>query len=102
MELAELLEMEKEVLAKEYEAKIKNLTDELETPVIGDSAWIKEATSVKDMETIKKVILYPFRDELEGRYVYYADGFNGRWRFNTKEMRTWLAKNFSRIDWKVK
>lgn len=99
MLIAELIEMEKEALRKEYELKLKELEDQVEHGAIGDMKWLKERLDIKSTEVIKDRLLYPFRDELEGDIVYYADRPGNPFRINKSKFNEWMVENFSRVDW---
>ncbi|RLK63176.1 DUF771 domain-containing protein [Atopobacter sp. AH10] len=100
MELAELFEMEKQVQAKEYEKKLAELEKQLEIGSVGDSKWACEMLGIKTFAKIKELVLYPFRNELEGEIVFFSDTQGIPWRFNKYKFRHWVDENFKRIEWK--
>lgn len=99
MSVSELIEMEKEVLRQEYELKLKELEDQLEYGAVGDMKWLKERLNIKSIQVIKERVLYPFREELEGDVVYYADRPGNPFRINKALFNKWMVENFSRVDW---
>lgn len=99
MSIAEILELEKQVIKQEYETKLKKLEEESQLGEVGDMEWLKEVTSINAPSTIRGQILYPFRKELEGRIVYYPDVKGKPWRVNKLAFKQWLDKNFERIEW---
>lgn len=102
MSIAELIEMEKEVIQKEYELKIKCLEDQIEFGSVGDTQWLKDRLSIQSLTVIKERLLYPFRKELEGRIIYYSDKKGVPFRINKALFNDWLVNNFERIDWSDK
>lgn len=99
MSIADLLEMEKEVIRKEYELKIQELEQQMEDGSIGGIDWLKERLNIKTLETLKNKLLYPFRDELEPNIIYYPSQKRVPWRVNKTKFNKWLTDNFGRIDW---
>lgn len=96
--LTKLIELEQTKIKYEFELEIQQLKEQLDYGQIGDLAWLKERTSIKSLEKLKESILYPFRSELEGKIVFYADGKGIPWRFNKHLMNKWLVENFERIE----
>ncbi len=99
MSITELYELEKELIKEKYESEIKTLRQESEYGSIGDMDWLKETTSISSPGLVKELILYPFRDELERKVVYYPSGKGKPWRVNKWRFKEWLNNNFERIDW---
>lgn len=97
MSIAELIEKEKQVIHLEYEIKLKELKAQMDFGSYGKMDWIRERTGLS-ANTLKEKILYPFRKELEGRIVSYADKPGVPWRFNKYLMNEWLVENFDRIE----
>ena len=99
MSIAELLEMEKEVIRKEFEQKILVLEQESDYGSVGDIEWLKERVNVKSIDTLKNKLLYPFKKELEPNIIYYPTQKRVPWKVNKAAFNHWMFQNFSRIDW---
>ena len=101
MEIAQLLELEKEAEALKYKMVIAELEEKIRSqPAIGNSDWACNAAGCSSIRILKERILYPFRSELEGEIVYYSDKQGVPWKFNKNKFITWLDDNFGRIEWK--
>ena len=96
MSIVELIEKEKQVIHLEYEMKLKNLEEQMDYGAYGKIDWLRERTGLS-VNSLKDKILYPFRKELEGKIVSYADKPGVPWRFNKFLMNKWLVDNFERI-----
>lgn len=99
MSVAEILELEKEVIRKEYELKIQELEQQMEDGSIGDIDWLKARLNIKSIDTLKNKLLYPFRDELEPNIIYYPSQKRVPWKVNKAAFNHWMVENFSRVDW---
>lgn len=96
MSVSELIEKEKELLAKEYELKLEHIKQEYEEDGWGDLEWLSEKTTIKSRDKLQEMILHPYRTELEGHIVSY--GGRGRaYVINKKPMLEWLENNFERV-----
>ncbi|SEP93166.1 protein of unknown function [Ignavigranum ruoffiae] len=98
MSIAELLELEKESLIKAYEQKIAKI-EQSKDDGVGDMKWLREKIGISSTDTIKEILLIPFKDELQGKLVFYSDVQGKPWRFNKQPLIKWLEENFERIDW---
>ena len=58
-------------------------------------AWFKQETGIKHPDTLKTMILYPFRKELE-KFVMYPEKKGSPWRFHRAATLDWLENNFGR------
>lgn len=98
MGIAELIELEKEALRKEYELKIAKLQAEIDSSEEPAMEWLKKYLGIKTEETIKKNILFPFRKELEPDIVDFPPTNGSYWYVNKEKFKEWYAENFGRIN----
>ena len=54
--------------------------------------WLKAKTGYKDIATLKKRILLPYRDELE-TIIYYPKKRGEHWKINRSHMEQWLINH---------
>lgn len=59
-------------------------------------AWFKQETGIKHPDTLKTMILYPYRKELE-KFVKYPEKKGSPWRFHKGATLEWLENNFERL-----
>lgn len=59
-------------------------------------AWFKQETGIKHPDTLKTMILYPYRSELE-KFVKYPEKKGSPWKFHKGATLDWLENNFERI-----
>lgn len=102
MNATRIIELEIERKTLELKAQIKALENEIdaleEVGRVGDAKWAVNAYS-QSFVKLKNCVLFPFRKELEGEYVYYPKKSGAKWLFNKAKMNKWVYKNFENIDW---
>ncbi|HFI0682620.1 TPA: DUF771 domain-containing protein [Streptococcus suis] len=98
MGIAEIIELEKQVIQQEHELKLTQLREELELVGTGDMNWLKGFLGIKTVDTIKENVLYTFRDELEGDIVDYPPTKGSPWYINKPKFAEWHKENFGRIN----
>jgi len=59
-------------------------------------AWFKQETGIKHPDTLKTMILYPYREELE-RFVRYPSGKGEPWKFHKNLTMQWIENNFDKV-----
>lgn len=97
--IEEILELKEKSIRAEQ--RIKELEEELKTPIFGNMSWLREQLNASP-QVIKASILYPFEEELKKGIVYYTDGNKGTpWRVNCKRFREWVEENGDRIEWRT-
>lgn len=57
-----------------------------------DLNWLREQTGYKHIDTLKRRILIPYREELE-QFSYYPTKSGERWRFSRAHMEEWLRNH---------
>lgn len=57
--------------------------------------WLKEQKGIRTTTTLRKNILYKYRDQLEDSCVSYPEHKGENWYFNVAPMKKWLRNNFS-------
>lgn len=98
MGIAEIIELEKQIIQQEYELKLTQLREELELVGTGDMKWLKNFLGIKTVDTIRENILYTFREELEGDIVDYPLTKGSPWYINKAKFAEWYKENFGRVN----
>ena len=98
MEIATLLEKEKEVMMKQFEVKLQELQDQIDYGSIGNTKWLEDRCGMTFV-LVRDRILYPFRKELEGRIVSYPERQGAQWKVNKWVFNQWIVENFHRVSW---